>query len=192
MKLEEAIHKLIYHYPDSTLNRTHALQLLYVIIGTGLEWIDGEIQDSHEENYLNSPRKDPFHNFEDSMKAHELPDNFNKEAREIMEVIVRQSVDKHNKQVKDTLDNINQRCKESPIQVFYPMNLYGGKSLKELLYYYKIFPPKDVKPDWLDGAIETCNLILQTDPSVGAPGDNKNSDTMEVAQLAINYISQNF
>lgn len=50
---EKAIWKLIYYHPTFVYNRTQALDLLFCTIGTGIEWVCGELKDTIEDNYLN-------------------------------------------------------------------------------------------------------------------------------------------
>ena len=156
---EKAIWKLIYYHPTFITNRTSALDLLFCTIGTGLKWKDGEIVDEIDDNYLNTKRR--IHSFNRDIYKKAYTNTFwGKEG--MCDSLQRKDVERmraycyyENCIAEWTGENIEKLVKTSIVpKSFYPLGKYA--KLIEI--------PKDIKDDWLELAIETCDLILATDP----------------------------
>ena len=171
MKAEEAIRKCILTNPGQAPNRSRALEIIFGLLGSGLEWHDGEVVDKCKDNYLNSdePRWwDPRTAIQ--RKIDELqfmttdedkkPQDYSLEIRSVCcntadgyDYHAKNYV-AHNAAMQETIDKIEQCVKHTPIpDEFYP--------LCDLSILSTI--PDDVKPDWLDAAEEYARLVLRTD-----------------------------
>ena len=174
---EEQIWRLVYYHPVFIRNRTHALNLLFCTIGTGLEWKDGQIIDESEDNYLTAKEqdiydldKDIYHRAYVNTFDHSHFNNLKKwNIKSMMEYRY------HNNCIAEyTLKNIEKAITVSlPPKSFYPICRYS----------HLMTVPKNVRPDWLALAIETCNLILATDPLYRCSnGRLQNKDNIKLAK----------
>lgn len=166
-KAEQQIWKLIYYHPTFIRNRAFALDMLFCMIGTGLKWKDGEIVDTIEDNYLTA-HKQGIYNLEKDIykKAYTnalMGKGFTSglKARDIR--WMREFRYHDNCIAEYTLKNIEKAVTVaiSP-KYFYPLGTYSN--LMEA--------PKNIKPDWLELALETCDLIIATD-SLYRGSDNR-------------------
>jgi hypothetical protein len=154
---EKVVKRAIELNPGICRNRSRALELLFGMIGTGLHWVDGEVQDCIENNYLNS--KEPsWWDFRDDAARKVLFMGY--EAKERNEFVCERMDEwakmcaKHNSEMQVVLDNIDIAVKTTPtLKYYYP--------LCDLSIISKI--PDNVKPDWLILAEEFCLLVLKTD-----------------------------
>ena len=157
---ERQIWRLIYYHPTFVRNRTFALNLLFCTIGTGLEWKDGQIVDEIEDNYLTAKKQD-IYNLDREIYKKAYTNTFHKPGLLSGELkvwdikIMREYNYRNNCMAEYTLKNIEKAVTVSlPPKSFYPICQYSNLMTM----------PKNVKPDWLSLAIETCDLILATDP----------------------------
>lgn len=158
---ETAIWTLIYYHPTFISNRTQALNLLFCTIGTGIEWVDGELKDTIDDNYLNR-RENSINSFEHDFCEKAYTNTFSK--RPIMlDHLRRKDVERmrayafyENTCAQYVWDNIEKLVTTlGPPKYFYPVCNYSN--LMSI--------PKKTKPGWRALAIETCELILLCDPN---------------------------
>ena len=157
---EQQIWRLVYYHPTFIRNRTFALDMLFCTIGTGLDWKDGKIVDEIEDNYLTAQKQDIYNlDREIYKKAYtntlHKPGLFTDSLKMWNIRIMREYNYQNNCIAEYTLKNIEKAVTVSlPPKSFYPIGQYSNL----------MTVPKNVKPDWLSLAIETCDLILATDP----------------------------
>ena len=161
-KAEIEIWKLIYYHPNFTTSRTSALDLMFCVIGTGIEWVNGELKDSQSDNYMNC-NKQKFHNIESEIFKKALRNSWSYEKDVgFMDDLNRDSIDWikvytgfMNFRAEIILSNIKNLTLTSHIpNYFYPVGKYSN--LIEI--------PNNIKTDWLILAVETYNLIMSCDP----------------------------
>ncbi|KKL76224.1 hypothetical protein LCGC14_2047020 [marine sediment metagenome] len=157
---EQQIWHLVYYHPTFIRNRTFALDMLFCTIGTGLDWKDGKIVDEVEDNYLTAKKQDIYNLDHEIYKKAYMNTLFKPgmmrddlKARDI------RTMKEFNYQdgciAEYTLKHIEKAVTVAlPPKSFYPLGSYSNL----------MTVPKNVKPDWLSLAIETCDLILVTDP----------------------------
>ncbi len=158
---ERQIWYLIYYHPTHIRNRTDALELFFCTIGTGLEWEEGQIVDKIKDNYLTAEKQDMY-NLDQEIYKKAYYNTFWKDGAmahdELKACNIRQMREYNyqmNCMAEFTLNNIE----EATTVAFAPKSFYPLGSYSKLL---KV--PKNVKDDWLELAIETCDLVLATDP----------------------------
>ena len=173
MTLEKAIRTLIWKHPDHIPNRAHALDLMFCVLGTGMEWRDGEIVDAIEDNYLNKKKSKPYHSVRSELRKMRKRLGrtwLNSWSHEY----VREEVRAHNAKVREVHKHIDEACRDTTLACFCPLSGPGGCSHLEQV-------PDDVRPDWLGGVIETLVLIENTDPAVEKCG-HKNATNIQAAR----------
>ena len=159
---EKQIWRLVYYHPTFIRNRAFALDILFCVIGTGLDWTDGEIKDTIENNYLTAEKQDIYDLDNDIYQKAYTNTFWGKKGSSICaelkawNIRLMREYRYHNNCIAEfTLRNIEKAVTVSiPPKYFYPLSKYSNLMIV----------PKNVKPDWLDLAIETCDLILVTDP----------------------------
>ncbi len=175
---EKTIWKMIYNNPTMITSRSGALNLLFCVYGTGLDWNNGEIIDSCDENYLSGGRK--IYSFEKDLykKAYtntfwgkeSMGDRLDRNRVEWMRAynFYENCVAEHTQRNIEALVTTKDILKS-----FYP-----------LCEYSKLMTvPKDVKPDWLELALETCDAILACDPMHKCLNDRlQNKDNIKLAK----------
>ena len=157
---EKQIWRLVYYHPTFIRNRAFALDMLFCVIGTGLDWKDGKIVDEIEDNYLTTKKQD-IYNLDREIYKKAYTNTFHKpglftDELKAWNIRVMKEYNYQNNCIAEyTLKNIEKAVTVSlPPKSFYP-----------ICQYSKLMTvPKNVKPDWLSLAIETCDLILATDP----------------------------
>ena len=169
MKLESTIRSMILRWPFIFSNRARALDQLFCVIGTGMEWRGGEIV--YEKGYeirksLAQHRKDSI---EDSIgarlggaraRAEMLGEQFDEKK-------VRRACIAEEKRVFAYADkNIRELCHNDNLGWYAPWEQHMARFEPYVSFYplcnysHLLCIPPDVKPDWLAGAIEVCRLIL--------------------------------
>ncbi len=157
---EQQIWRLVYYHPTFIRNRAFALDMLFCVIGTGLDWKDGKIVDGVKDNYLTAKKQDIYNlDREIYKKAYTntffKPDSMCDKLRAWDIRIMKEYNYRNNCIAEYTLKHIEEAVTVSlPPKSFYPICQYSNL----------MTVPKNVKPDWLNLAIETCDLILVTDP----------------------------
>lgn len=176
---ERQIWYLVYYHPTFIRSRTIALEMLFCMIGTGLEWKDGQIVDSVEDNYLTANKQD-IYNLDAEIYKRAYTNTFWKGGSMLDRLRasdIRQ-MKQYNYQMnciaEYTLENIQKAVTVSlPQKSFYPLGLYSNL----------LTVPKNVKADWLALAIETCDLILATDPLYrGSDNRLRNKNNIRLAK----------
>lgn len=176
---EQQIWKMVYYHPTFIRNRTFALDMLFCTIGTGLKWKDGQIVDSAEDNYLTSKKQD-IYNLDAEIYKKAYTNTFWKDGpvHDRLEISDIRTMRNYSYQLnciaEYTLKNIQKAVTVSlPPKSFYPLGLYSN--------LMKV--PKNVRPDWLALALETCDLILATDPLYrGSDNRLRNKNNIRLAK----------
>lgn len=176
---EKKIWKLIYYHPTMISSRSAALDLLFCVIGTGLEWQDGEIKDTIDNNYLNATEKG-IKSFDKGLYDRAWTNCLMGERSPLSDLtkrdaeFIRAYTFFENCRAEWVWDNIEKLVTTAiPQRYFYPLCKYS--KLMQV--------PKDVKLDWLGLAIETCNLILLCDPTYKTPNDSfGNAENIKLAR----------
>jgi len=158
---ERQIWYLLYYHPTHILNRTMALDLLFCVIGTGIEWNDkGEIIDPIDDNYL-SKKKQEIHNLEAAIYKKALinslmPKDLFRDRIRAWDIRIMKEYNFHQHCIAEyTLKNIEQLVTTTIVpKSFLPLGAHSNL----------MTVPENVRADWLDLAIETCDLILLTSP----------------------------
>lgn len=157
---EQQIWRLVYYHPTFIRNRTFALDMLFCTIGTGLDWKNGKIVDEIEDNYLTAKKQD-IYNLDREIYKKAYTNTFHKRGLYMYDLkawnirVMKEYNYQNNCIAAYTLKNIEKAVTVSlPPKSFYPISQYSNL----------MTVPKNVKPDWLSLAIETCDLILATDP----------------------------
>ena len=177
---EREIWKLVYYHPTFIRNRAFALELLFCIIGTGIKWNkEGQIVDTVENNYLTA-NKQAIHNLDEDIYKKAYTNTFWKSdsmcdslrAEDIKRL--REYNFSENCIAEYTLKNIETAVTISiPPKSFYPLG--SCVNLMEV--------PKNIQPDWLELAIETCDLIIATDPTYrGSDNRLRNKNNIRLAK----------
>lgn len=176
---EKIIWQIIYYNPTWIINRTKALEMMLCAIGTGMGWHDGKIVDTIEDNYFTS-NKQHIHNFDEDMYKKALYNTFQAKPEMANRLRVEdiQQMRAYNFyescRAEFTLKNIEKLTTiATPIKSFYPISRFSN--LMQV--------PKNVTLDWLDLCIETCNLVLMTDPLYrGSDNRLRNKNNIRVAK----------
>ena len=168
MKAEDAVEFMIKRTPFCVNNRARALDTLFGVVGTGMEWRDGQIQDKtyYEEwggNYLSGDMTEPEDPEDlalqelqrrledDPERMHGLEAN-NEYLAEVIFGIDYELQKEMFQEQQDTLRNASVISKQKvPLTCPYPVST---------TYSLVTQVPDDVEPDWLDLAIEYCELTL--------------------------------
>lgn len=176
---EQQIWRLVYYHPTFIRNRTFALDMLFCTIGTGLDWKDGKIVDEIEDNYLTAQKQD-IHNLDAEIYKKAYTNTFWEDGHfyDRLRASDVKRMREYNYQMnciaEYTLKNIEKAVTVSlPPKSFYPIGQYSNL----------MTVPKNVKPDWLALAIETCDLILATDPLYrGSDNRLRNKNNIRLAK----------
>ena len=182
MLVEEAIRILISKHPHFVQNRASALNLLFCVCGAGLEWVNGEIVDTIEDNYLNSTTPYVPPSAEEQIAG--MEGVFKDNAPEWFEAhcaIIYAQVAEEEKKIQEILDNLDERCATGTMKSFYPLYDWPDWADKG---WGRLCVPDDAKPDWIAAARETAEMIIRTDPDIVSCG-NKNSATIKVAHMVL-------
>jgi len=154
--LEGAIRSMILKSPDYTQYRDDALNMMYCVLGAGIEWNDqGRLADNCPNNYMNLPPDTHYGPWSDDFGKNEslsktlksLPKDIVKKFRQDME-------EKEQKQLNKaitTIKEINKRCKtyRTNRKFWYPISWYTCR----------LCAPANAQKDFLNGALETAALI---------------------------------
>lgn len=177
---ERQIWYLIYYHPTFVRDRTVALDLLFCCISTGLKWEKGQIVDKVNDNYLTANKQDMYnldHEIYKKAFINTLSMNGGMFGNELKASNIKQMREYNyemNCIAEYTLKNIQRATTVAHVpKSFYPLGKYS--KLMEV--------PKNVKPDWLELAIETCDLILATDPLLrGSDNRLRNKNNIRLAK----------
>ena len=157
MRLEKQIYRAIWEYPTLHHNRTEALHALFIIIGNGYHWINGELRCHDDTKKLVAfdavDRADEYlaTHFEEQKQSmadwpEALHDLRQEHSQRLSQQIVERAAEK-----REVRAQIAQRVQEKP-----PI-----KSLYPLCEYAQICNlPDNIKEDWLLGAQEALDLAL--------------------------------
>lgn len=172
---EKTIWAMIYYHPTMFTNRTGVLDFMFCVIGTGLEWKDGKIQDAHQDNYLNTKQRKRSFDKDLYKKAYTntfWKDNCFDRLHQHEVEWMRAYAYYENCLAEYVLNNIEKLVNTAvPQKSFYPVGKYSNLMLV----------PKNVTKDWLALAIETCDLILMTDSSFVNSNDRlQNKDNIKL------------
>jgi len=168
---------MILKNPTLIANRAEALDTLFCVIGTGLEWKNGEIVNKTRDGYIGKTNI----KIEDAINAqvgsYEKTRSCLSDASktintdEILGPMVKRDVEK----IKKTWKNIGLLCQDTNINDFYPICEFS----------HLVSFPSAVKDDWLLGMRETANLVIHA--KSGSP-DRKNN--IAIAKAALKKIDK--
>ena len=163
-KAEQQIWRLIYYHPTMITSRTEALDLLFCVIGTGLEWgLDGSIVDTTEDNYLTTNKRH-IYNIHDEMYEKAVHNTFYKPTMSsFMDRLAVSNVEwarEYNFYLNCLAEQVQANIEKLTTTAHVPHHFYPVCEYSNLMTM-----PKNVQSDWLELAIETCDLILATDPT---------------------------
>lgn len=158
--LEGAIRAVILKSPNMHQYRDDALDTIYCVLGSGIDWNEhGRLGDHMPNNYMNMPPdvggqgiwSEEF-GFDDTFKG--LGKWANKIRKEI-----KQENNKRMEGAIRTIEEIDIRVKRyrRNRKKWYPISWYASH----------IVCPENVQLDFLDGAIETARLIIDTRVDIG-------------------------
>lgn len=148
MTLEQNIQYLYIKYPSISPTRQSVLNYLYITIGNGYDWKNGQLisEIDHEDKNLIQKIKDKNH-----VPASEP--GYKQGPYRIEEIILKRRFEQNKitkKEYKQSLNELNSKVYYS----FYPF-------AKDDKYPSINNLPEDIKPDYLLGAIEACQDILK-------------------------------
>jgi len=157
--LDDTIRSMILKHPDIFQYRDDSLNTLYCVLGTGIEWIDGRLGDKSPNNYINlPPSADDYgcwsnkFGMDDSLK--QMCGDDTELYKKVKDVLDKKDVMEKIK-IYETIDNIDERVKtyRSPhCKDWYPISWYACR----------LCAPLDAQEDFLIGAMETANLIINS------------------------------
>ena len=162
LTLEGAIRSIILKDPSNY--RDDALGTMYCVLGAGIDWSeDGRLGDRSRNNYMNMPPGvggqgcwSHGHGMEESL------DRMFKDSPEMatyMRERMNLQYEKTLAHAYDTIDNIDARCQQyrPNRKSWYPISWYACN----------LCCPSNAQQDFFEGAIETANLIIATEPDMG-------------------------
>lgn len=163
LTLEGAIRAVMLKNPDSTRYRDSALETIYCVLGSAIDWIDGRLGDSTPNNYMNMPPEaggqgiwSRCFGMDESMGE---MFGKNKKVRKKVEGIVLESLYSELRQAFKTIELIDKRCQQ-----------YGGfeKGVYPISWYgCNLCAPSGAQKDFFNGAIETATIITNLDIPIG-------------------------
>ena len=160
LTMEGCIRNLILKCSDWCPYRESALNLLYCVLGTGIEWDKGRLCDNNPNGYLDTPPAAGGQGvwardfgMDDSVEIllKGLP-------KDVAEKLRDENLDWERKILEraiETVEDVDNRCKNyrpGP-QSWYPISWYACR----------LCVPEDAQLDFLEGAVETTELILMND-----------------------------
>lgn len=155
LTLEGCIRSMILKSPDSIKYRDDALNIMYCVLGAGIDWKDGRLTDYSSNNYMNLP-PDTYYGIwsRDFGKTESLTKMVGCLPKVVRSRIEKDFKNREEKQLNDailTVEEINERCKTyRPNRgKWYPISWYGCN----------LCAPVNAQDDFLDGAVEIASLI---------------------------------
>ncbi len=159
LTLEGAIRAVMLKNPDSNRYRDSALETIYCVLGSAIDWIDGRLGDCMPNNYMNMPPEAGGQGiWSRGFGMDESMDEMfgkNDKGRKAVEDIILESLYSELREAFKTIDLIEERCQQ-----------YGGfkKGVYPISWYgCNLCAPADAQKDFFDGAIETAALIVGLD-----------------------------
>lgn len=186
LTLEGAIRSMILKSPDFTPYRDDALDVMYCVLGAGIEWSnEGRLYDVSPNNYMNLPPDTHYGMWSDygrneslDMLVSGLPSPVSRQITSNMLAREEARLDK----AIETIDNIDQRVNlyRQNRTFWYPISWYACR----------LCVPKNVQPDYLLGALETATLISALDPIQikQAPGSLDLRSALRTRQFATDIL----
>lgn len=161
LTLEGAIRSMILKTPEMAQWRDDALNIMYCVLGSGIDWNKkGRLADSSRNNYMNPPPEaggqgvwsEDF-GMDESLAQMNAPD-------ELVASLHAGKVRRLNEAI-EVIRDIDQRCKtyRPNRKSWYPISWYGCN----------LCAPDHAQDDFFWGAVETAKLIAQTEinPDLG-------------------------
>lgn len=173
--LENVIRSIMLKSPDSFQYRDDALNLIYCTLGTGIEWNkQGRLVDAMPNNYINIPPDvDGCGIWSQDFGLNDTFKSLGKWADDIKQKIITEHDARIVKAIQ-TIDEIDIRVNRyrKNRQSWYPISWYSCH----------LCCPENVQADFLDGALETIVLILDTEPDFNTEQWLKHEKTKRVAE----------
>jgi len=157
MKLENYIRKSMREYPSLFYNRTQVIEHLFLVIGNGGDWVNGQIKfcddrARYHRRKFQDPREviRPYRDVKTEIAWKKL---IGERVDEFEIRFLKEHVKEHNRQTKLIVENVKTLSKlHVPQADYYPICEYSAI----------IDMPDDVRVDWLKGALEAAGLVLKT------------------------------
>jgi hypothetical protein len=163
LTLEGAIKSVMLKNPDSKRYRDSALETLYCVLGSSIDWIDGRLGDSSSNNYMNMPPEAGGQGiWSRCFGMDESMDEMfgkNDKGRKLVEGIVLEKMYEELRGAFKTIDSIEKRCQQygGVKNGVYPISWYGCN----------LCAPANAQQDFFDGAIETATMITKLNIPIG-------------------------
>ena len=161
LTLEGAVRALILKHPDMMRYRDQALDMLYCVLGAGIGWDeDGRVSDNLPNNWMSIPPDSSCGVWADGFGRDEsLEDLLSGLSTESQKLMRNDVEERHTRLITaaiSTVEEIDTRCiTYSPKPVhWYPMSWYACR----------LCAPDNAQRDFLEGALETTALIVNTPP----------------------------
>lgn len=177
MKLKDSVINSMREYPSISGNKLDVYDHLFLTIGNGYDWVNGElIEPSNEKPNVISIEEAIDNLFNDEYRIDLTTDRMffyigelNKEEKVVKESL-QYDLKRYAQDVK-TIINAEKLVNQSLFEIEPIISLEGLEpecTLYPLSKYSKIMNiPDDIKPDWLDGIKELMDYLLNSDfPSV--------------------------
>lgn len=173
--LEGVIRSVILKSPDCLQYRDDALNLIYCTLGTGIDWDEQDrLGDITLNNYINMPPNTGGQGvWSQDFGQNDVFKSLGKWADDIKQKIIADDNTRMTKaiQVVDEIDIRVNRYRKNR-QSWYPISWYSCH----------LCCPKNVQTDFLDGAIETITLILDTEPDFHTEQWLRHEKTKRIAE----------
>ena len=177
MKLKDSVINSMREYPSISGNKLDVYDHLFLTIGNGYDWVNGElIEPSNEKPNVISIEEAIDNLFNDEYRIDLTTDRMffyigelNKEEKVVKESL-QYDLKRYAQDVK-TIINAEKLVNQSLFEIEPIISLEGLEpecTLYPLSKYSKIMNiPDDIKPEWLDGIKELMDYLLNSDfPSV--------------------------
>lgn len=160
MTLEGVIRSMILKSPDWCKYRDDALNLIYCVLGTGMDWNkQGRIGDHSPNSYMNMPPDTLYGPWCDGFgRADSLKDMTSGLPKDLKKKIIDRAIKDDNRKLDESIvvvNEIDERCETyRPNRTsWYPISWYACN----------LCVPVNAQTDFFHGAIETASLIASSD-----------------------------
>ncbi len=163
LTLEGAIRSILLKRPTARRYRDDALDTLYCVLGSGIDWSkEGRLIDTCENNYMNMPPEPGLSGcWSRDFGSNEALKLMFEGHPKILKRVIKgkdERMKKEAEEVIETIDTIDERC-----QLYRPITRYYPISWR----YCHLCCPASAQEDFFNGAIETATLILTNTPRPG-------------------------
>lgn len=175
LTLDDTIRSVILKSPDNFKYRDDALDIIYCVLGTGIGWNEhGRLGDRTPNNYINTPPNAGGQGiWSKDFGLDEVFDNLGTWSKKIKKEIIADQNTRLAKaiQVIDEIDIRVHRYRRNR-ESWFPISWYSCH----------LCCPENVQVDFLDGALETISLIIDTNPDLNTDKWFKQENNKMVAE----------